>query len=336
MQKKYTIDKIIIEYDLGKEFGENLYELDPRLIEGFDKITLKTDNYDVDKYKVLRKKLDEIVSGINSNESELKKFLTVYKRIGKQIKYDFEEKENKDITIQNIMKKYNSAVEAYLNPEIINSHNLIGGLIERKCVCEGYARILKQALSIVGVEAKIIDGFGGDKASKGNGHAWNIIKIDGKWYNTDITWDSVHIQEDTKLDWCLQSDEEFILHFTKSRIKENCEKSYDRTKIQRTYDKIDIEQIKNNEETSLIENKPNILRKVFEKIRERFRVKQSKISEEREDSNIIIDENYTKRNQKSASWDLSNWNIELQNDMRNNTNIQQSKIQENDKREHEL
>ena len=27
-----------------------------------------------------------------------------------------------------------------------------------------------------------------DKSDKNGGHAWNQVKIDGKWYNLDITW----------------------------------------------------------------------------------------------------------------------------------------------------
>ncbi len=35
-----------------------------------------------------------------------------------------------------------------------------------------------------GLECRIITG-------KGNGedHAWNIVKVNGKWYNIDLTWD---------------------------------------------------------------------------------------------------------------------------------------------------
>ena len=35
----------------------------------------------------------------------------------------------------------------------------------------------------VGVDARIITGYGGGP------HAWNIVELDGKYYNVDVTWD---------------------------------------------------------------------------------------------------------------------------------------------------
>lgn len=57
----------------------------------------------------------------------------MYRRIGKQIKYDFEEQENSNLILKNAKSYYNSTLEAFLSPEMINSHNLIGGLIDGKC-----------------------------------------------------------------------------------------------------------------------------------------------------------------------------------------------------------
>lgn len=39
------------------------------------------------------------------------------------------------------------------------------------------------------------------------------------------------MKENRPLEYCLQSDEEFILHETKSTEKQTCSKSYDRNKI---------------------------------------------------------------------------------------------------------
>ena len=38
---------------------------------------------------------------------------------------------------------------------------------------------------------------------------WNQVKIDGKWYNTDLTWDYIDIRYGNKLEYCLVSDEKF-------------------------------------------------------------------------------------------------------------------------------
>lgn len=36
----------------------------------------------------------------------------------------------------------------------------------------------------VGIENKIIEGVAGSSL-----HAWNLVKLDGKWYHLDTTWD---------------------------------------------------------------------------------------------------------------------------------------------------
>ncbi|MBE5741816.1 MAG: hypothetical protein E7360_00645 [Clostridiales bacterium] len=49
-------------------------------------------------------------------------------------------------------------------------------------VCEGYARSFKVLCDNAGVECILEDGDAGEP------HMWNVVKIDGVWYNTDVTW----------------------------------------------------------------------------------------------------------------------------------------------------
>lgn len=57
-------------------------------------------------------------------------------------------------------------------------------LINKTSVCEGYTLIAYRLFVDSGLESKIITGDGDDQP-----HAWNIVKVDGKWYNIDLTWD---------------------------------------------------------------------------------------------------------------------------------------------------
>ena len=87
-----------------------------------------------------------------------------------------------------------------------------------------------------GIDCKYIYGIGRswtdiDRTHDGEAHGWNQVKIDGKWYNCDLTWDSNNIKENRPLEYCLQSDEEFILHDTESVEKQECSQSYDKNKI---------------------------------------------------------------------------------------------------------
>lgn len=55
-------------------------------------------------------------------------------------------------------------------------------------VCEGYAMCYEFLLNKAGIKAYTV---GGDntESEKSSGHAWNLIRIGGKWYHADITWD---------------------------------------------------------------------------------------------------------------------------------------------------
>ncbi|PGV60351.1 S-layer protein [Bacillus cereus] len=57
-------------------------------------------------------------------------------------------------------------------------------LANRSAVCQGYALLTYQLLKEAGVEGHIVTGTG-----NGQPHAWNLVKIEGKWYHLDTTFD---------------------------------------------------------------------------------------------------------------------------------------------------
>jgi len=63
-------------------------------------------------------------------------------------------------------------------------HSAYNALIEKTAVCEGCAQLLYRMLSMFGIPCRIITGRG-----LSENHAWNIVCIDGRWYNADVTWD---------------------------------------------------------------------------------------------------------------------------------------------------
>ncbi len=65
-----------------------------------------------------------------------------------------------------------------------DSYSAYGLLKNRRAVCQGYALAFKLFLEYHGIEAYIVDGTG-----NGDEHAWNKIKLDGQYYNVDVTWD---------------------------------------------------------------------------------------------------------------------------------------------------
>ena len=56
-------------------------------------------------------------------------------------------------------------------------------LVDGKGVCAGYAFALQYLLMRAGIQSYYVVGFAGEN------HAWNLAKIDGKWYYVDATWD---------------------------------------------------------------------------------------------------------------------------------------------------
>jgi hypothetical protein len=57
-------------------------------------------------------------------------------------------------------------------------------MMKNSAICEGCASLLYRLLSRLGVRARIITGTSRDVP-----HAWNIVRINGSWYNADVTWD---------------------------------------------------------------------------------------------------------------------------------------------------
>lgn len=55
-------------------------------------------------------------------------------------------------------------------------------------VCDGYTLALEYLLQQCGIDTVFIGGMAGATLDTVGGHAWNMIKMDGVWYETDSTW----------------------------------------------------------------------------------------------------------------------------------------------------
>jgi transglutaminase-like putative cysteine protease len=73
-------------------------------------------------------------------------------------------------------------------------------LEERKGVCSEYSALFSRLCELSGLEAVVIRGCGkgygysvGSKIPKSSNHAWNAVKIDGKWRLVDSTWGAGHL-----------------------------------------------------------------------------------------------------------------------------------------------
>ena len=81
-------------------------------------------------------------------------------------------------------------------------------LKNRKSVCAGYSNLMKRLGRLAGLEIEVVSGYGKivsanevDDVSDAN-HAWNAVKLEGKWNLCDATWCAGYI-----------ADKKFVKHF---------------------------------------------------------------------------------------------------------------------------
>ncbi len=167
-------------------------------LEKNNKVT--NDIYDIDTYCKIMGKLTEMVK-ICYDQNKVKHFTNIFHYIAKNISYD---------------------TSLNRNNTNIRNQNLIGVIFDQKGVCEGYSKLLQQLSSLIGIKSIVISG-GGKKSE--NGHVWNQVLINDKWYHADVTsqsW-SYHHKEDKN--FCLVDDAS-IYYETTSLFAHKCKENF--------------------------------------------------------------------------------------------------------------
>lgn len=78
-------------------------------------------------------------------------------------------------------------IDNYKNDKIPDSSYAAEGVLWKgKAVCQGYAYAFQLFMEKLGIDSKIITGL---SLKSGEGHAWNLVSLGGKWYQVDTTWD---------------------------------------------------------------------------------------------------------------------------------------------------
>ncbi len=85
-------------------------------------------------------------------------------------------------------------------PYADESHTAWSAFKLGSAVCDGYSRAAKLLLNEFGIECDIVVGD-----CPGGGHAWNLVKVDGNWYQMDVTWN------DGGSVWNPKAREEYLL-----------------------------------------------------------------------------------------------------------------------------
>ncbi len=68
------------------------------------------------------------------------------------------------------------------------SHTAYGAIVDGLAVCDGYSAGFSLIMERLGIPSMIVTGEAGEPWNTG-GHAWNMVQLDGNWYEVDTTWD---------------------------------------------------------------------------------------------------------------------------------------------------
>ena len=119
-------------------------------------------------------KLDQLVDQANTLcQTDLEKVFYVHEWLVQNIAYDRE----------------------HLSDNVQDDHNLRGALLEGTAVCDGYAKTYALTLRKLGITGVLV-------TSKDIGHAWNMVELDGNWYQVDCTWDDP-VDGSDQLGYCM-------------------------------------------------------------------------------------------------------------------------------------
>jgi len=122
---------------------------------------------------------NETINNIDKNKKLINEKLNIIINNAKRYKTDYEkEKYVYNYLINNIT--YDK--ESKLNQSIYSA------LIYGKTVCAGYARTFQLIMQMLDIPTYYVLGYAKED------HAWNIIKLDGGYYNVDLTWDDTGIR----------------------------------------------------------------------------------------------------------------------------------------------
>ena len=183
-------------------------ELLERCEERIGDIKINDLNYNISEYLKVKSAVEKIITQI-LDKNEFEKFMIIYNYLVNSIDYE-----------KNSLNKY----------------SLKGALCYGKCVCAGYVEALSLLLSKAGIECTEV--YGNTRLVNGREfpeHVWSQVRINGKWYNCDITWDSIQRKKRDDYEFCLLSDSEFSKHYPlkKNQVIYKCGETFDRENVKK-------------------------------------------------------------------------------------------------------
>ena len=152
----------------GSEDNQTFYFSIPQPYTGFEQ-----------DMKAFNQAADDFMAQIDTNASDEEKTRQIHDKLCEMVSYD-----KKVLEMGGDPAAYSDL-----------AHTAYGALVENSrgdrntAVCDGYSLAFQYLLTQFGIEAVVIPGKAGANTSSMGGHAWNVVKLNGKWYEIDSTWD---------------------------------------------------------------------------------------------------------------------------------------------------
>ncbi len=143
-------------YGLGYLEDDSIYLISPVYCMSGDTLTAAKAAFD--------SAVDEMLEGISSSMSEYEREKLIHDRLAAKITYG--------------------------GADTDNAYSSYGALVEGVAVCEGYAEAFQYLLYKAGIQSFLMYGSSTDPSDGVNySHEWNVVRIDGNYYQVDLTWD---------------------------------------------------------------------------------------------------------------------------------------------------
>lgn len=102
-------------------------------------------------------------------------------------------------------------------------HQILGAVLHKKSVCEGFARTAKMLFDLVGMRSAYVTGYGNCYGGQeGGAHAWNIVFIKNQPYYLDITFDNSYGKETICYDYYNLSDKQIARNHRLDKVLVRC------------------------------------------------------------------------------------------------------------------
>ena len=136
------------------------YSDDSTYVECYSVLSAKRCEECIDTFS---KEIDKILSVTNSSDSEYVREKKIHDKL---------------------LEKCSYANNVYSMSDGWQYFSAYGAIVDGSAVCEGYSKAMQLLLNRSGIDCCTVRGTADNVK-----HMWNLVRIDGKWYHLDATWD---------------------------------------------------------------------------------------------------------------------------------------------------